>query len=240
MHRYRFRKPHPVPLLFIIAATLVLAGLGLWQLKRLQVKQTLLAEIAAAQDAAPLNRLPSTEEVNASLHFRRVSLNGVFLPGKTLRRVGAYPGISTGYYLLTPFLAEGARQPILVSRGFAPGNNETASAAEAKTPVGRVNVEGVLRPPHGQRMFAPQSDAAKNLWFYEDIKLAEKILGLSLMPLVLEQRGQDSVKEILPNPQARAIRNDHLGYALTWFALALVGLAMFACYHLERVEEKPE
>jgi cytochrome oxidase assembly protein ShyY1 len=31
------------------------------------------------------------------------------------------------------------------------------------------------------------------------------------------------------------MRNDHLGYAITWFSLALVGLVMFAFY--QRIPE---
>jgi len=65
------RRPRLLPALFTIAVVLVCAGLGLWQLQRLEWKRGLIAQREAAATAAPVPPPQTLAEARA-LEFRRV------------------------------------------------------------------------------------------------------------------------------------------------------------------------
>jgi len=221
----RFRKPELIPLLFILVAEILLIGLGAWQVERLEWKNGLIAAISTAQAEPVLDRLPESLE---GLEYRKVTLTGKFLHDKTLHKVGSRQGERPGFFLLTPFALKDGRI-ILVNRGFAPKDM-------AKEPKGAQQVYGVLRPMRGKRaFFIPDNQPQKNLWLYEDISAMSQQTKLTLLPLVVEATGAYE-KNVYPIPSDGkiALRNDHLGYAITWFSLALVGIILFGIYYRER------
>ena len=62
-----------------------------------------------------------------------------------------------------------------------------------------------------------------------------KAVGVNLQPIVVEAVGKEEKNTFpIPNDGAIVMRNDHLGYAVTWFSLAVVGLVMFAFYHRKK------
>lgn len=219
-----FRKPQLIPTLFIIASTLVLGGLGVWQLERLQWKQNVLAEANAAERMEVLGTLPDDVQ---GLSYRRVALTGTFLYDKKLRLIGRAQGQEAGYFMLTPFSLEDDGRIILVNRGFSPDGKESR-------PDGPQTVTGLIRPARQKRFFAPDNQPQKNIWFTEDFAAMAAATGLALTPVIVEATGAHKEGEFpIPSDGAVIMRNDHLQYAITWFALALIGLIMFALYHRE-------
>jgi surfeit locus 1 family protein len=217
-----FRRPQLIPLLFIIVSTLLLGGLGVWQLERLQWKNAVLAAVEAKQSEPALGTLPQTLD---GIDYHRVLLTGTFLHDKQLHLIGRQIGQDVGYFLLVPFSLEDVGRIILVNRGFSPPGKEVRRE-------GVQTVRGIIRPLREKRLFAPANDAAKNIWFYEDIPAMREKTGLPIVPLVVEATGEATAGEYpIPNDGKFVFRNDHLGYAITWFALALAGLVMFAFYH---------
>ena len=56
--------------------------------------------------------------------------------------------------------------------------------------------------------------------------------SLSLLPVVIEATSTPQAGLYpVPNEAKLTLRNDHLGYAITWFSLMVVGWVMFAFYH---------
>lgn len=221
----RFRKPELIPLLFIVTAFGVCATLGVWQLERLAWKEALIADIESAQDRPVLTAIP---QLLYGLEYRKVELSGTFLTDKSLHRVGSRQGERPGVMLLTPFRLTDGRV-ILVNRGFSP--NDKLDKLQSAT-----SVTGVLRPAHGKRaFFIPDNQPERNLWLYEDIAEMRAHTTLNLLPLVIEATGQ-YVKDVYPIPSdgKMALRNDHFGYAITWFSLAIVGLVLFGIYYREK------
>lgn len=218
----RFRKPEPIPLLFIIAATVTLAALGGWQVQRLAWKNSLIHTVAEAQSEPALGGLP--QEL-AGLDYRRVALTGRYLHDKTLRKAGGIQGEGPGFFLLTPFILEDDGRAILINRGFSPADKDLR-------PEGTLTVAGVIRPAREKRFFSPENKPGDNLWFHEDIAAMSQATQLDLLPMVVEATGARE-KGVYPVPSDGTIslRNDHLGYALSWFLLALIGLVMFGIYH---------
>lgn len=217
-----FRKPQFIPLLFIIAATVTLVSLGVWQLERLGWKNRIVADVEHAQSLPPLDRLPDDL---SGLEYRKVALTGQFKYDKALHMIGRQHGNFPGYFIVTPFELKDDGRIILVNRGFAPPGKESR-------PESPQTVEGVIRPPREKRFFAPENIPQKNVWFYENIPAMSQATGLDLSPLIVEVVGKEE-KGVYPVPSDGRIylRNDHLGYAITWFSTALIGIIMFAFYH---------
>lgn len=223
----RFRTPEPIPLLFIITAVMVLIGLGLWQTARLAWKNDLIATVRQAQSHPALGTLPEKLD---GFEYRHVVLTGTFLHNQTLHKAGGKQGEPYGFFLLTPFRLEDDGRTVLVNRGFSPPGKESM-------PEGVQTVYGILRPLHGKRFFSPENKPDDNLWFYEDLAAMSQQTGIELLPLMVEATGAHG-RGIYPIPSDGKIvlRNDHLGYAITWFSLALIGIGMFALYY--RAPEK--
>jgi surfeit locus 1 family protein len=217
-----FRRPQLIPTLFIIVSTITLSFLGVWQLQRLQWKNNLVTQIDAAQSQPALGTLPEKLD---GLEYRKVALTGKFEYDKVLHLIGRQIGNFPGFFMLTPFVLEDDGRVILVNRGFAPVNKE-------EKPEGAQTIEGVIRPAREKRFFAPENIPAKNVWFYEDISAMSGATGLQLSPIVVEQTGKTASGKfpILSDGKIN-LRNDHLGYAITWLVTALIGLIMFGFYH---------
>ena len=217
----QFRKLELIPVLALIASIAMFITLGCWQLQRLAWKEAVIAETAAKQDMPALTRLP--EDISG-LTYRRAALRGRFLYDHTIHLIGRQQGMNVGYYMITPLQMRDGRV-LLVNRGFSPLDKETQ-------PKRQVTAEGVLRPLREHRYFAPPNAPEKNIWSYEDIDAIGKMIGKTPLPLVLEVTGKME-QDVFPIPNDGKIihRNDHLGYALTWFALALVAIVMFGAYY---------
>jgi surfeit locus 1 family protein len=208
-----------IPLLFTLSAVAVFCMLGTWQTQRLAWKQNLLAQIEKAQAQPALEILP--DDLGES-YYRNVSLQGTFT-GSTLHLVGRMQGQELGYFMLTPFLLPDGRA-ILVNRGYSPPDKDN-------TPMGKATVAGVLRPLREKRFFAPENQPEKNLWFYEDTAQLSGFLKVNLLPGVVELTGKkEPGRYPIPNSGKISLRNDHLGYAVTWFSLAGVALLMYGFY----------
>lgn len=217
-----FRKPQLIPLLFIIISTITLTFLGAWQLERLQWKNGLLKEIGQAQALPPLTKLPHDL---SGLDYHRVILRGTFRHEKTLHMIGRQRGNFPGYFIVTPFALENDSRIILVNRGFSPPGKESK-------PEGIQTIEGVIRPARTKRFFAPENLPEKNVWFYESIPAMSQATDLELSPVIIEQTGKEEhgVFPIVGDGKIN-LQNDHLGYAITWFSTAIIGIIMFGFYY---------
>ncbi len=208
---------------------LVLLGLGTWQVRRLEWKQGILAQIAAAE-AAPAVPLPA-----APGPFQKVSVTGHFLPGLAALygvEVRETPtGAVMGRQLIAPLTADG--RIILVDRGWVPGTGMLAP------PAGPVTITGYARPGERPRLLGAADDPARREFFTLDPAAIAASLGLSdVAPFTLVALGPLGQPPIpaqhLPQPP-----NNHLSYALTWYGLAVVLMVVFIAWARGRLSNDP-
>lgn len=204
-----FRKPEPVPVIFTLCAAAFLVFLGVWQMQRLEWKEGLLARADAAAHEPVLGTLPSDPAAIAALEYRRAAVTGRLIGDKKLRFIGQK---SNGYVWIAPLKLEDSDVVIAVKLGWLPSGEEPNIAPGVQT------VQGMLQPPREKRLFSPANDPAKNLWFTQDLAEMRRATGLALAPLILDDT-------------RHAARNDHLGYAITWFILAGIAVVMCLVYH---------
>lgn len=238
LESYRLRKPQMVPLLFIIVATITLAGLGLWQMQRLTWKEDIIAKADAANALPALTQLPLIDENTLTLEYRHVALTGAFASQSPLMLNASLKGVYGMQYILPFVTNEGAL--IFVNIGFVP-----KQIGELALPLyNETTIKGVLHTTRQKRFFSPANQPEKNVWFYEDIPQMQKARGMDtekvqFYPLIVAMTEPlPGYSGRYPKPHAEEIifRNNHLGYAITWLLLALAGVIMFIIYHLEKKE----
>jgi surfeit locus 1 family protein len=214
-----------VPLAFALPVLGVLLYLGTWQAQRLAWKNAILAEIAAAE-AGPARRLtPNPRE------FEKVALTGRFDHAREVLLGLEVRGPTLGAHLVTPLLRDDAA-PVLVDRGWVP----MESRAPIARPEGPVTIEGFIRAPDIRNRFSAEDDTAGRRFFTFDPTAIGAAIGLAPAPYAVVALGSPGG---LPDP-ARTLprpRNNHLGYAITWYGLALALLGVSAVWMRRRLKE---
>jgi carboxypeptidase Taq len=213
----------------------VLIGLGVWQLERLHWKLGLLAQLDAADAAAPVP-LPFDPRP-----LQKVRLVGRWLPdllawyGAEVRDTSE--GSTMGAQVLMPLQMDNGTM-VIVDRGWIPTTRKVA----VPTPGGTVSVTGWLRPSEQQGLFTPPDVPNARRFYTMNPGTIGTVLGVApVLPFVLMQLAQGPV-DGYPIPQARLPRppNNHLGYAFTWFGLALALLGVFGAYARRVIRPLPE
>lgn len=206
-----------------LAAFALLVALGTWQVQRLHWKEDLIAERGAALAAPPID-VPATAEAARNLEFHRVRASGVFLHERELTVHGIERQRGTaGYLVVTPLRLENGRV-VLVERGWVPIDQRDPAARPDGNPKGPVTVEALVRlaPPGKPGWFIPENDAARHEWFYIDLAAMAGAAGIpEALPFYLEAGPAPNPGGLPVGGQAATdLPNDHLQYALTWYALA--------------------
>jgi surfeit locus 1 family protein len=203
-------------LVFGLGGLAILIGLGVWQVQRLQWKNALVAELEMRLDQPPVP-LPAAPR-EAEDEYLRVSVAGEYLEGELHVLTSRRP-FGPGFRIIAPFETKAGRR-ILVDRGFVP---ESEKAAERSAPEAKVT--GALLWPDETDAFTPEPDMEENFWFARDVERMAEALGTEPILMVAETNpGERPV----PDPVTVDLRNDHLEYAITWFALAAGWAAMTA------------
>ena len=225
-------RPQLIPALFAAIVVLVCVSLGAWQLQRLEWKSSLIAERQAASQSAPVAAPHSLDEARA-LEFRPVVTEGVFLHDKEIFLGAASPtGGRPGFQVLTPL-----RQPdgriVFVNRGYVPSELKDAERRSAGQLAGTVGISGLLRVPKGKLGWpVPDNRPDLNYWFWVDLPAMAAAAGLSEVAPFYIDAGATPNPGGWPKGGVTPINlpNDHLQYAITWFALAVAAAAVYVTW----------
>ncbi|UXU76614.1 MULTISPECIES: SURF1 family protein [unclassified Paracoccus (in: a-proteobacteria)] len=213
------------------AALAVLAGLillGLWQLQRLEWKTALIARVEA-QLAAPVQPAPGPEQwprLGPDDEYRRISVSGHYRTDSDIL-VKAVTARGAGFWVMTPLdTAQG--WVVLVNRGFVPQDDRDTRPL----PPGPVTVQGLLRASQPGGAFLRRNDPGAGRWFSRDVAAMAAQLGLGdVAPYFIDAEAGPPGTRPIGGLTVLGFRNPHLGYALTWFALAALwagGLVLLA------------
>lgn len=225
--------PRLAPTLFTVPALLILLGLGTWQVQRLHWKEGLIAQRAAMVAAPPIAPPQTLAEAEAN-QFRHVADDGALLNDKEIYLAATSDSGESGYQVLTPLREAGGRI-VLVNRGFVPLELKDPKKRGAGELSGTVHIAGLLRTPPAEKptWFLPDNRADLNLWFWVDLPAMAKAAGVpDAAPFYIDA-------DKTPNPGGwpkggvtrLELPNDHLQYAITWYALAVALIVIYALYH---------
>lgn len=215
---------------FAAGALIVLVGLGGWQLQRLQWKLDLTQTIDQ-QIALPPVPFPSGSFDPDAWQYRRLEVNGQFHHDKELYMFGHSSRGEPGYLVITPLQREDGSF-ILFNRGWVPPERRDPATRPDGQIAGTVTLEGLGRKPWPQHSFVADNEPDANIWFFGDLDAMAAKWGITdYAPMFMEA-------DAAPNPggwplggQSKTkLRNDHLSYALTWFALAIILIGVYIAY----------
>ncbi len=247
------RSTGVLALLAILAAA-AFAGffaLGTWQVERRAWKLDLIAKVderVRAPAAAP-PRPETWPRIDAGDAYRHLRLTGTFLHDRETL-VQAATALGSGFWVMTPMrLADGTT--VLVNRGFVPPEARDPAARAAAAPRGESTVTGLLRITEPGGAFLRRNDPAAGRWHSRDVEAIAAARGLQrTAPYFLDAdatgpaggtaegaAGGAAIGTAAATDRAWpaggltvvSFHNNHLVYALTWYALALM-VAGAACY----------
>lgn len=211
-------------------------ALGCWQLWRLQWKLDLISRVEQRVHATA-TALPGQAAwpavSAASDEYRHVRLQGYFLFGQTVY-VKAATELGGGFWMLVP-LQQQDGSVVLVNRGFVKQKSD-AGARPLQSDRVRYTVTGLLRMSEPGGGFLRNNDPLHGNWFSRDVGAIAQAQQISrIAPFFVDadaagQQPDEAYRALLagekPAPAGGltviSFHNNHLVYALTWYALALM------------------
>lgn len=223
-------RPGTGPTLLTLFALPVLIGLGIWQVQRLEWKSALLETIDRRMAATPVT-LPSRIDSPEDWRYRPVRLRGEFDHD---REVYVFSGRQGGGWMVYTPLMRADGPPVLVNRGLVPDDKRAPDARPNSQPTGIVTVSGIARGSRPGGWLVPEGDPEAGLFYAADLPRLARAMELARWATVMVDADADG-SGLPRGGQTRVdIPNDHLEYALTWFALALVLMGVYIAYGFSR------
>jgi surfeit locus 1 family protein len=226
------RSPRSLRALVVMltACAVACAGfvaLGVWQVHRMAWKEALVARVERNVHGTPVPAPGPTEwhRLTPEDEYRRVQLRGRYDFAHEVP-VAASTALGAGYWVLTPLRTQEGTW-VFVNRGFVPPElRGPAPAAAPETPV-----IGLLRAREpGGRPLQP-NDPAAGRWYSRDVQAMADAQGLHgpVAPYFVDLVATPDNKSAWPRAGLTVLQfpDNHLAYALTWFALAALMAAGF-------------
>jgi surfeit locus 1 family protein len=203
------------PIMMGLAGVAVLCSLGIWQVQRMYEKRAQLDAMVAgiSTPAVPVPVAPNPE----SDRYRPVTAEGRFT-GERLYVLSGKPQIGAGVRVIAVLETPEGRR-ILVDRGFLPDDEKHKALT-----VTDAAITGNLMWPRDANEFTPPPDPKTGLWFARDAVAMAVQLNTEPTFIVANAPTGDGIEAI--GVDTSTIPNDHWGYAITWFSLALVWAVM--------------
>jgi surfeit locus 1 family protein len=218
---------------FTLVMVTLLTGLGVWQLQRRVEKHALILalteRLAAAPGSLPLPAQWGTLSPPRD-EFRRVSFIATYQPapdvmvyssGSAVREDISGPGT---WAFLPARLPTG--ETLVINAGFVQNTMQDRSQqdrAVTRLVTGEpVTLTGYIRFPETAGALTPAENIGKRLWFTRDHLAMARALGWGEVAPFYIDLEQPVPASGIPKPGTLEVhlKDDHLQYALTWFALA--------------------
>ncbi len=237
---YEF-KPTWVSILLALTLVTIFGLLGRWQLHRAMEKQAIAGEIRARARAPELEILAETGRSGMDgLWYRRAVARGRFENRGQLLIDNILHQGRPGFYVLTPLVLGDGSTRVLVNRGWVPQGRDRRELPEIGVPAGQVVVHGIIDRGPRQAISLGQpgrlSDKGPSLWLALDYAEYARQRGVALLPLTLNEDPDEAGGYARDWAPFRTKTGMHYGYAIQWFAFAVIVLVVFVYTGLKRAE----
>jgi len=228
-----------IPTLVYLCLLTVLLALGMWQLDRSKQKQALLKSQEQAVATETLHLSATIENDAEALRYRQVDATGHYDAAHQFLIDNQISDGKVGYFVLTPFILAGETKAVLVNRGWILLNRNRSVLPDLPihnvqaTIVGRIN----HFPSVGIKLAGAEipTEAWPSIVQVVDANVLAKKLGYSLFQFQVELARE------LPDGFKREWRSStimlpeqHVAYAIQWFALALTLTVLFIWYSFKQ------
>ncbi|WP_321397623.1 SURF1 family protein [Emcibacter sp.] len=229
-------RPRLWPTLITIPVFIILCLLGNWQVERLNWKLDLIEKLESRMVMKPTG-LPDADVADArtldAWEYRKVKVTGHFLHMREMTMYSIGPDGKPGYDLYTPLL-NGDGRTVIVNRGWVPENLKQKTSRPVSITDGEVTITGVLRKPWGKAMLGPENEVENNNWYFGDLEQMAASQDLKkVFPMFLYADETPNAGGWPLGGRTRIkLANNHLGYVITWYGLALALFAVYMFYHV--------
>lgn len=218
-----------------LIAVIILCGLGTWQLQRLQEKNALISSLEDKLSQDIWAKSFSTKDLVIENDLARGFVVGEYMHYKPIKITSKVYDGQTGYHLYVPVRLPGVSGKVLiVNRGWIPNEGAMAEGDEINQPPRKIKIAGTLRAFPQANKFTPVNDLEQGVWYHPDMEDIKKSQGFAdVFPVILQVEGEVSknvelskypvflsLQDVMPN-------NNHLQYAVFWFSMALVLMAVY-------------
>ncbi|CAN5429161.1 SURF1 family protein [soil metagenome] len=223
--------------LFTIPALAFLIGLGVWQVQRLHWKEGLIDQADAAAKAPPTTI--QTVLAAADPEFRKAL---IVCPGVATAPYVELQSIhegEAGSRLISVCRTPGVATPFLIDRGFVSDQVSARPRVIETTMPLSLLVELRRTPKAGGGMTPPTEN---NHFYARDSAAIAKALGapeVSEFTLVVLAATNTEIGALNASAPPPAFANNHLGYAMTWFGLAIALVGFYVALLWRRMRPEP-
>ena len=199
--------------LFIILFVTIFCTLGTWQLYRLQWKLELISEITFGLDSSPIEYSNVIKK-----NYQRVKAKGKFDFDKQIYLYSLNDNGKPGYDVVTPFRTN-KNENVLINRGWINKELKNNPSINSKADSEQ-KIVGLLRKIYKPNIFKPENDLKNNIWFSINLEDFKEATGEQFNEFVIFLE-DNQVKAPLPKKISIDVPNNHLKYAITWYAISI-------------------
>jgi surfeit locus 1 family protein len=204
-------------------------GLGIWQLDRAEQKRNLGASLEMRRKLPPLSLngpYPDAEQ----LRFRQVAARGHYLYDKSVLIENRKHQGKTGFHLITPLQLHESDRILLINRGWIAHDRLDRALATANE-ADIVSIHGEVRIPHPPAIELKQEKTATGdalpRWPYLTLDHYSDWSGMDILPFIVLLSAQEENGFVRQWPHPRVSDMMHIGYAIQWFAFAIITLLVW-------------
>ncbi len=207
-------------------AMMIFMSLGHWQMMRAQEKRDLQSLAKMQSSKAPMHwqtgdRMPES--------FQNITINGYYLPTGFLLD-NQHHDHQFGYNIISPVILPD-KHVILVDRGWVQADITRQHFPDVNIPNQLQTITGYTYYPSSKHwLLGPAfEEKTSNITIIEmvDTVLISKILHKSVYPFIIRLDPMASNGYVRQWPIVSMSPNRHIGYAIQWYAMALVVLGLF-------------
>ncbi len=199
--------------LFVILFISIFCALGTWQLYRLQWKLEIINQITVGLNSNPVEYSNLMKK-----NYQRVNTKGKYIFDEQIYLYSLNDSGKPGYDVITPFRTH-KNENLLVNRGWIskefkgnPGINSKKNEEQ--------KIVGLLRKVYKPNMFKPANDIENNVWFSINLKDLNNFTGKKFNEFIIFLEDSET-KVPLPKKISIDVPNNHLKYAITWYAISI-------------------
>lgn len=228
-----------------VALAALFVRLGIWQLDRLDERRAFNARIEerAAADPRPLAELVDAHgDAPGELVDRPAIVEGVYRSDLEFISVGRTYGDARGTLVLTPLELDDGRL-LVVERGLVPPEEVGPPVLAYPPPDGRVVLVGRLDDGEEPSRIGEPEPAGGVLTSLSRVDLAyvDRWIDGEVLDVSLVLESSEPAPGVSPTriPAMELSEGSHLGYAVQWFAFAVIALVGTA-FLVRRAGTRPD
>lgn len=224
-------------LLVVVVVAFVLLGIWQWGVAQDKAHDDAMRDLANQPRVVLQDYITPHEDFPSDGSLRPVTVKGHYDGAHQVLVAGRVLDGRSGYWVVTPLVADGTGARIAVVRGFVP----TASAPKPTTGEQAVTVQGELAPGESPAdgTFPAGQTGSVNLAIFAN-QWGGQIYNAFVFATAEQPQATGSPIQTFPPPQPAGggfqIRN--LGYALQWWIFA--GFAIYIFWRMVRDDHRAE